>query len=324
MEKIKVSIVIPIYNASKYLNKCLESVINQTYQNIEIILVDDGSKDNSGEICDVFAKKDNRIIVIHQKNCGVSTARNNGIKKASGKYVSFIDSDDMVHPDYITKLVNKLDGNNLSICQIDNFHDSVIYDDNERETIKLDKIHFIELCKFLLLNTPCCKLYDMNIINKNNIYFDSNLSLGEDLLFNLVYLKYVDNITITNQKLYYYRKDENSTLSTVYNPKMFDIQLLLFDKFVVFFKDIPMDKNGMIIFDSYKFSTLKIIVENEFRNKKVNFIKRYLNVRTKISDERFKKRIKSIRYPNKKFICFLIKHKLILSYKIINKISSII
>ena len=96
----KVSIVVPIYNTEKYLKKCLDSIINQTYENLEIILVDDGSTDNSGKIIDDYAKKDSRIKAIHQKNAGQSTARNNGIKKATGKYISFIDGDDEIKPTF--------------------------------------------------------------------------------------------------------------------------------------------------------------------------------------------------------------------------------
>ena len=97
----KVSVIIPVYKVEKYLEKCIDSVINQSYSNLEIILVDDGSPDNCGKICDKYAKKDNRIRVIHKTNGGLSDARNNGIKIATGNYIAFIDSDDYVTEDYI-------------------------------------------------------------------------------------------------------------------------------------------------------------------------------------------------------------------------------
>ena len=325
MKKIKVSIVVPVYNASKYLEECLNSIINQTYSDIEIVLIDDGSTDNSGNICDAYEKNDNRIKVYHQKNSGVSSARNNGIKESRGEYVCFVDSDDVVHPDYIKKLVENLDNDVLSICQIENFYGKAIFfknDDDKR--IELDKNQFIKLCNMYLLNTPCCKLFNLNTIRKNNIYFDTKLSLGEDLLFNLDYLKYIVKIIVTNQKLYYYRKDENNTLSTLYNPKMLEIQLLLFDRYTDFFKGELTNDDALCTFDSYRLSTLKIIVENEFRNKKTGFWQRYFKTRKNLNNTLFKSRIKSIRYPNKKLMCFLIKHKLVLCYKIINKIDSII
>lgn len=100
-----VSIVVPVYNVEKYLNRCISSIVNQTYENIEIILVDDGSKDNSGEICDEWAEKDTRIKVIHKSNGGLSSARNAGASVAQGEYISFIDSDDYIRPIMIKDLV---------------------------------------------------------------------------------------------------------------------------------------------------------------------------------------------------------------------------
>ena len=99
-----ISIVVPVYKVEKFLEKCIDSIINQTYKNLEIILVDDGSPDNCGKICDEYAKKDKRIKVIHQQNGGLSAARNTGITKATGKYISFIDSDDYIEKDYIELL----------------------------------------------------------------------------------------------------------------------------------------------------------------------------------------------------------------------------
>ena len=113
-----ISVVIPVYNVEKYLEKCLDSVVEQTYRNLEIILVDDGSTDNSGAICDRYAQKDSRVVVIHQKNGGLSKARNVGIDTATGKYISFIDSDDYVGSCYIETLYKEIKPNiiNLSIC----------------------------------------------------------------------------------------------------------------------------------------------------------------------------------------------------------------
>ena len=119
MEDI-ITIIIPIYKVEEYLRKCLDSVINQTYTNLEIILVDDGSPDNCGNICDEYAKKDERIKVIHKENGGLSDARNVGIKNANGKYITFVDSDDYITKDYVGYLYNLIKENNvdLSICGI--------------------------------------------------------------------------------------------------------------------------------------------------------------------------------------------------------------
>ena len=104
----KISVVVPVYNVEKYLRKCIDSIINQTYKNLEIILVDDGSPDKCGEICDEYAKKDNRVKVIHKKNAGVSSARNDGIDNATGEYIIFVDSDDWLEDNAIEIMVDKL------------------------------------------------------------------------------------------------------------------------------------------------------------------------------------------------------------------------
>ena len=114
----KVSIIIPVYKAEGYLNKCLESVVNQTYQNLEIILIDDGSPDNCPKMCDDWAKKDKRIKVIHKENGGVSSARNCALDKLTGDYICFVDSDDTIHPKYVEILIRNLKEANadISVC----------------------------------------------------------------------------------------------------------------------------------------------------------------------------------------------------------------
>ena len=324
MKEEKITIVIPVYNTSKYLSKCLDSVINQSYSNIEIVLVNDGSKDNSGDICDLYSSKDKRIKVIHKENGGVSSARNSGIDNARGKYVTFIDSDDLVHPDYIKTLVNNLD-DSLSVCHIEYFKNDVSFTNNEKEEIiELNKDEFIELCRMSLLNTPCCKLFNLDILKKNKVYFDNKLSLGEDLLFNLEYLNYINKITVTSKKLYYYRKDDNNTLSSSYNPKMLEIQSLLFNSYTKYFDKSSMNKKQRCIFDSYRLSIIRITLENEFKNSKVSFWNRYINARKLLNNDIMYNMVKKVRYPKRKVFNFLIRNKLVLVYKTINKIVSII
>lgn len=320
---MKVSIIVPVFNVSNYLSQCLDSIINQTYQNIEIILVDDGSSDDSGKICDEFKEKDQRIIVIHQENIGVSNSRNNAIKLASGDYITFIDSDDLLDYEYVERLILKANKDTFSLGKIATFKDKIIKNISCGEDIELLKDNFIELSRMYLLNSPCCRLYNTEIIRKNNIFFNSDLSLGEDLLFNLEYLNYVDKIYITNRELYYYRRISNDTLSFKYNSKMKEIQILLFDKYTNFFEKYLKDDFGYTIFDSYRFAFITLIVQNEFRNKKISFLKRYINCRKVISSHEINERLKKIIFPRNKMDYYLISHGLILIYKIKRKIKTL-
>ena len=118
-----VSVIVPVYKVEKYLSKCLDSIVNQTYKNLEIILVDDGSPDNSGKICDEYAQKDSRIKVIHKENGGLSSARNAGLDIATGEYIAFADSDDSVHLDFVEKLYRAIKEENADIacCSVEDF-----------------------------------------------------------------------------------------------------------------------------------------------------------------------------------------------------------
>lgn len=211
----KISIIVPVYKAERYLEECIESIINQTYKNIEVILIDDGSPDNSGKICDEFSKKDNRIIVIHSENKGVSIARNTGLKKATGEYITFIDSDDYVSNNYIEFLYNLLAENDaeISIIGNDERYNNTVIKINEKfkkaltaeETIGkiLEEKYFTSVC--------WGKLYKKEVIMKNQIQFDSNLKIGEDFKIMMQILENCNKVVIdTTQNLYHYRLNEDS------------------------------------------------------------------------------------------------------------------
>ena len=147
---ILVSIIVPVYNVEKYLERCLDSLINQTLKDIEIILVDDGSTDDSGNICDKYAKKDKRIKVIHKENGGLSDARNIGLSIANGRYLQFVDSDDFIHKQMIEILYNTIINNNadISICDFDKVYENTKIKYNTKEislNFTLDTLNIIIL-----------------------------------------------------------------------------------------------------------------------------------------------------------------------------------
>lgn len=232
----KVSVIIPIYNAIKYLEVCVNSVLMQTEKNIEVILIDDGSTDGSGDLCDLFEKKDSRIKVIHQKNSGVSVSRNKGLSIASGKWIMFVDSDDWLDSKALESLLSCENPEcELIIGPIINNYSLTDNEANAFEnkiiiyTMSEYKNDFIggciieprvfprffkhEIQKLPFLGSPCGKLYKNNIIQENNVIFNKNITYGEDSFFNLDFLEYVNNVKYIETPVYFYRMRPGS-LST--------------------------------------------------------------------------------------------------------------
>ena len=234
-----VSIIIPVYNSERYLNKCIKSILNQTYKNIELIIINDGSIDNSGDLCDVYAKEDLRVKVIHVKNSGVSSARNKGIEVATGKFIGFVDSDDYIEANMIETLVNEMYKNNVDIVLCG--YKRICKDSNKIKTTinssvynqeSITKKEFLNLFGNLFvdfyINYLWNKLYITDIIKKSNINFDNSINWGEDLMFNLQYLGYCNNITIIDKRLYNYINYNNDSLTSKYNSELFNNQQTMY------------------------------------------------------------------------------------------------
>lgn len=228
-----ISIIIPVYNTAQYLDQCLESVLRQSYTDWECIVVDDGSKDNSAEICDEWGKKDNRFVIIHQKNQGVSAARNHGLEKSKGEYICFIDSDDWVEPTYLSDLLDGLESVYISLVSSGNVHHLPggkikYYQVNQKMIFSMDPSHvdlFIEVIG--LFYGPTSKLYLRSIINEYNIRFPDDFSLGEDLIFNFSYLEHVNKIICLPFANYHYIKVSSSSLTTIKRDDLFYNQYTL-------------------------------------------------------------------------------------------------
>ena len=195
----KISVIVPIYNTAKYLEKCLDSIIGQTHQNLEIILIDDGSTDDSGKIADSYAKKDKRIKVIHQKNAGQSAARNQGLKEVTGEYLSFIDSDDCLKPDFYEKLLGAYDDNtSLSVCGVhykrlriktaEDVYTNPLRNRKAKETKKAYILYLLAIDGRMYSSVN--KLYLTKFAKK--CHFDEALNFAEDTKFVLDYLNLAD------------------------------------------------------------------------------------------------------------------------------------
>ena len=208
MENILVTVVVPIYNVEPYLCKCIDSILEQSYSNLEIILVDDGSLDKSGEICDTYANKDNRIKVIHKSNGGLSSARNSGIEIATGEYILFVDSDDYTHPLMVEKLVKTAEKYKVSIVCCDYTSEKLPEDEEEIiEIIDRDKA----ICK--LLNDDGYKCFAWNKIYKLTLFKDVKYPIGklfEDISTTYKVFKKASKIVYLKNTLYFYRIREGS------------------------------------------------------------------------------------------------------------------
>lgn len=218
-----ISVIVPVFNVEKYLPLCIESLVRQTYPNLEIILVDDGSTDNSSKICDTWKEKCERIVVIHQKNAGVSTARNVGIKHARGDFIGFVDSDDTVDEKMFEVLMNQLrvDDSDLVVSGYSAIKKLKTKNRTMKATFvsnwKDDPAFFIELYDNMLFKSPCNKLYKAEFID----LFDVDMKMGEDALFNMGYFAKIKAVSVVPDILYFYLSREGSA-TNVYRLSYFN------------------------------------------------------------------------------------------------------
>lgn len=203
-----ISVVVPVYNAECYLVNCIESLLNQKYSDFELLLIDDGSIDASGEICEKYAQKDIRIKVFHKKNGGVSSARNLGIQNAKYDFVCFVDSDDTVSVTYLSNLMLENDADlvisGLAFCsdRICEKSPSSFYSGDVKDIGRV----IPELEQLMLLNGPYHKRYKKKKLLENNILFDTRISHGEDTLFVLSYMQYVFSLKVCESCDYFYNQ----------------------------------------------------------------------------------------------------------------------
>ncbi len=222
----KITIVVPVYNVEKYLRECIDSIINQTYKNLEIILVNDGSSDNSPAICDKYAKIDKRIRVIHRENKGVSVARNTGIEASSGYYITFVDSDDTIETDMLSLLHESITKNSadIAICEYIRFqgaNDTLsVSSGNEVTILPANEAICNMLYQKEIPNGPVAKLYKKELLDDTG--FPKNIAIGEDLLFNFnVFIK-TRKVAVNSAKKYHYRVHEASAIHSAFSLKRLD------------------------------------------------------------------------------------------------------
>lgn len=241
-----ISIIVPVYNVENFIGKCIESILGQTFKDFELILVNDGSIDRSGEICEEYSKKDKRIVVFHKENGGQSSARNAGIEAAKGSYIGFVDSDDWVHSDMYKILYSKAIEleSDIAACNIIRFNkdsskyyfcndnSDYVYDRNNA----MNELYLNERLTF----SPCNKLYKRDLFR--GIRFKEGYIL-EDIDFSYRIIHECNRIFYTGQALYNYRYNDNSTMRKVFSKKRLDEFEVRKNLYLFYLKNYPAHAN---------------------------------------------------------------------------------
>lgn len=303
-----VSVIVPIYNVEPYLRQCVDSILNQTYQNLEIILVDDGTPDRCGGICDEYARTDSRVIVIHKKNGGQADARNQGLDVATGEYIAFIDSDDWVEPTYIETLMQSPADIVIMGYTFVNENGAIIKSMHvgSCSDLKADQKHAWHIIRGSFFGVPWSKLIRTSVIGSTR--FES-LPQREDFLFNVDVTNNATSIKTIDATGYFYRQRENSTLHHRYKgtvPELYRFPQALMERFSLTGADTDA-KLGSVVIKIYLLDVLKkyIFQNDDLSNgeKEKAFLK-LLN---------HKELIKYLRYDNRDtrfytFLTFCMKH----------------
>ena len=316
-KKSVISIIIPVYNSESYLERLLQSVINQTYIFFEVLIVDDGSTDQSSEIYNRFKKKDTRIKIFFQNNSGVSVARNLGISKANGDFIVFVDSDDILATDYLERLISVYSETplvDLVICNYCKFYENESLSIEPHplgnlETVILDSprrvaLLFTESKTSLLAVSVWGKLYKKEIIIQNNILFPESINYEEDCCFNIAYYRNINSAVLISDGLYYYRQHKES-LSKKYTDTTYYCLINGYKTRKFFFEDLGMSFEdqiklnnvfALVICNTYK----KIFASGLNINSR---IKEYKNIMNLIETQTI---VKNCRIPNGRFFHLLI------------------
>lgn len=328
----KISVILPCYNSEKYIEKCIESILNQTYQNTEIIIVDDGSTDHTLKILEKYKKENNKISIIKKKNTGVSDSRNIGIKEAKGKYIMFVDSDDFLELDAIEKLYLNIKNNKVNIVRgrykrirlKEQFIEDKISIYNGKSKNKI-------IYNILSGNIPCyvwLLIINKEILLKYDIKFDKNLKIMEDTLF-YVQLLEKEDIYFCDDIIYNYVENVNSATGNIKNTLITYKEMLYAEK-----KILEELKKNNLLDDKLKEVAIKKIVINGvcnctwklYKGKNIELFNQYLSYID--NNDQIKKLITSVKLTNvrfdKKLVIYLILRRKFKALQIFYRVKSII
>lgn len=274
-----ISVIVPVYNVEKYLDRCIKTIVDQTYNNLEIILIDDGSPDSCPQKCDIWAKKDSRIKVIHKKNGGVSSARNKGLDVATGEYISFIDPDDIIHPNYYDILMSQIGNADCIICSFKKFSNEIEFE--SRYNCLLETMTSIETIKKGFFNNLDIFSVVWNKIIKSDIAknqrFNETMKNGEDSLFAYNIIISCNEIKYIKAPLYGYYTREDGAVNTIDSyGKMNQVELIAFIcKPYMNDKDKTFRRRVKSVF-AYRMYSALLFLKNNNEKEKCKIVKKQL------------------------------------------------
>ena len=293
-----VSIIIPVYNAEEYISRCLDSLINQTYKNIEIVIVDDGSNDNSLAIVSKY--KDNRIKIYSQENQGPSIARNTGIEKSTGKYIMFVDADDYIDIDMVKCMTETINNESNTIVLCDN---SEIWEDRIEEYklfIDYSKIlykeHVLKEIASGKAGLVCGKLFNRSIVDKYNIRFDKNISICEDQVFFLNIAKHCNEFIYIPKSLYFYDRRNENSITMKYQENAVENQIYVINRIEEILLECKLENNDIEDIINNKFiRAIQDCITNEVLNTRIsNLSCKINNIKRMIYDDKLQQLSKNI------------------------------
>lgn len=315
----KISIIVPVYNAATTIVKCIQSLINQQLEEIEIIIVNDGSTDNSLEICQNLKKIDRRIKVIDVINNGVSSARNIGIDSSTGKYIGFIDSDDWAEPNMYSEMLNEMEQTKSDIVMCNYFLETrttkvIAKEDLQRKVFNKHEIRHEIISNMIsaksldsggktLIGSVWRLLINKEFLKKNNIYFNSNIHLMEDLLFAINMFVQAERLSYLDSPYYHYNQRENSAVNK-YRENFLKENKLVYQHLLKLLSDKKLSSNEEIktrLDNRYVYFILASIANETIGIKISNFYSRIQNIKTIIDDDNLKLILENIQKKEFKF-----------------------
>lgn len=284
-----VSIIVPVYNVEEYIGECIRSLLAQTHRGLEVILVNDGSTDGSGAVCDGYARENpDRVKVINQVNKGVSAARNAGIEGSTGEWLMFVDGDDWIEPDMIEVMLGLAEAKRCDVCVSGycsekpgciieySFNKLSGYILTPEDKVDLFMSHLLEtkrLCGYnenVPLSSQCFKLYHKDLFKNNNIRFKDGVIFGEDLLFSMYVLRHAERVVLCAGAFYHYRLNPASAVNA-YAPKALASAELFYRELGIFTDSIENRQDAEDIFNIQAFFNILFSIKNTYRSKNAPF-----------------------------------------------------